>query len=248
MTSTTSHAKTGSSNRPWVELEQPKPPRVDDEYRYYDHRPPRESERCAYWLRQIQRGWRPNRRLRTESRDAVAFWLGVYVWEYRHRILPALEQADSADAVERAFDGMRAILRPRRTAPGAIQMTPQLRDFLNVTTGRITEPPAVEVDVAGRTYPGAGLRWETTGHRTGPPDEPGWAVTHGWTVEFDTQAPPERSEDSVSVTIRCEGYTLTGRCTMRRSVTMPPGWYRVTLRGVDQLEVVPGQMEVVDGG
>lgn len=41
-------AKTGSEGGRWVELERPKPPKVNDMYRFWSHQP---------WLRQIQRGW-----------------------------------------------------------------------------------------------------------------------------------------------------------------------------------------------
>lgn len=82
--------KTGGQNTTWVDLERPKPPRVDDHYRYWSEPPPERSERCAYWLRQIDRGWRPNRFLRRECCDCSAEWYGVYVWEYLNEISPRL--------------------------------------------------------------------------------------------------------------------------------------------------------------
>jgi hypothetical protein len=66
-----------------VQLDQ-KPPAVDDIYRYWSDQPPDRSERCAYWLAQIDKGWLPNKRLRAECRDCSASILGVYLWEYLH--------------------------------------------------------------------------------------------------------------------------------------------------------------------
>lgn len=85
--------RTGGWGAAWVELEKPKPPKVDDEYRYWVDAPPEASERCRYWLRQIDRGWRPNCRIRREGYDGAADWYGVYVWEYIHLIGPRLMQA-----------------------------------------------------------------------------------------------------------------------------------------------------------
>lgn len=82
--------KTGGQNTAWVELEKPKPARVDDRYRYWSDAPPELSPRCLYWLRQIERGWRPNRRIGGEGYDAAAEWYGVYIWEYLNALLPAL--------------------------------------------------------------------------------------------------------------------------------------------------------------
>ena len=86
-----SRAKTSSYGRPWVLLEQPKPEQVADCYAFWGDPPPVESERCRYWMRQIERGWRPNRRLRAEGYACSAHWYGVYIWEYLNRIAPALE-------------------------------------------------------------------------------------------------------------------------------------------------------------
>lgn len=77
-------AKTGGGGGRWVTLEQPKPPKVDDHYRYWGEPPPEMSERCRYWMRQIERGWRPNRKIAGENYDTQAEWYGVYIWELNH--------------------------------------------------------------------------------------------------------------------------------------------------------------------
>jgi hypothetical protein len=76
-----------------VELERPKPPRVDDHYRFWGSPPPELSERCRYWLRQIERGWLPNRRISGEGYDASAEWYGIYIWELTEQIWPAIAHA-----------------------------------------------------------------------------------------------------------------------------------------------------------
>lgn len=81
---------TGSHGRPWVTLEHPRPPAVPDPYAYWSTPPPTMSPRCAYWLRQIDAGWLPNRRWRRHGRDVAADLFGVWLWEYLHVIAPAL--------------------------------------------------------------------------------------------------------------------------------------------------------------
>ena len=92
-------SKTGGMGGEWVEIEKPRPPAVADHYRYWGEAPPERSERCAYWLRQIARGWLPNKRLRAEGYDTSAEMYGVYIWEYLHEIQPAVRQMadDMAD-------------------------------------------------------------------------------------------------------------------------------------------------------
>lgn len=85
--------KTGALGRPWVALERPKPPAVEDHYAYWGDPPPVRSDRCAYWLRQIERGWLPNRNWRREGYDAASEVLyGVYIWEYLNEIGPAISE------------------------------------------------------------------------------------------------------------------------------------------------------------
>lgn len=85
-------AKTGTDGRPWIELESPKPPCVRDKYEYWTLPPPEPSERLTYWMRQIERGWRPSRRVGGMSYDSSAGWFGVYLWEYLNVIYPALRE------------------------------------------------------------------------------------------------------------------------------------------------------------
>lgn len=81
--------KTSASCGPWITLD-PKPPKVNDRYRYWVERPPALSSRCVYWVRQIMRGWRPNRRLSCLGYDEKAGWFGVYIWELLNVLGPLL--------------------------------------------------------------------------------------------------------------------------------------------------------------
>jgi hypothetical protein len=82
--------RTGGWNTRWVELEKPKPPRVEDRYRYWTDPPETASDRCRYWLRQIDRGWRPNRQISGHGYDGSAEWYGIYIWEYLYLVAPRL--------------------------------------------------------------------------------------------------------------------------------------------------------------
>ena len=62
-----------------------------DRYLYWSDPPPARSERCVYWLDRIAEGWLPNRRIRNMGYDEAAEWYGVYIWEYWHEILPAVQ-------------------------------------------------------------------------------------------------------------------------------------------------------------
>jgi hypothetical protein len=84
--------KTGGWSTRWVELEKPKPPPVADRYLYWTHPPEEPSERCRYWLRQIDRGWRPNHAISTMGYDEGAGWYGVYIWEYLYLVAPRLAE------------------------------------------------------------------------------------------------------------------------------------------------------------
>ena len=82
-------AKTGGMGTAWVALP-PKPPRVADHYAYWNESPPERSERCAYWVEQLERGWMPSKYIRREGYDASAAWFGVYIWEYLNVISPMI--------------------------------------------------------------------------------------------------------------------------------------------------------------
>ena len=94
----TPEGRTGSEGRLWVDLEHPKPVPVADRYTYWTIAPPRLSESCEYWVRQIELGWLPNRRISTYGYDTSAAWYGVYVWEYLHVIYPLVESKREAIA------------------------------------------------------------------------------------------------------------------------------------------------------
>ena len=84
--------KTGGGGGTWITIDKPKPPPVNDRYRYWTQPPPEPSPRCRYWLRQIRRGWRPSRRITIDSYDGQAAWYGVYIWELLQVIWPALRE------------------------------------------------------------------------------------------------------------------------------------------------------------
>jgi hypothetical protein len=81
-------AKTGGLAGAWVPLDRPKPTPVADRYLYWLEQPPRLSDRCTYWVRQFEAGFRPNKWVRRESYDSAAEWYGVYIWEYQNVIAP----------------------------------------------------------------------------------------------------------------------------------------------------------------
>lgn len=82
-------AKTGGWDTTWIALENPKPPKVTDYYAYRGAPPAHRSKRCAYWLRQIKRGWRPPIRITRMGREGAS-WYGVYLWEYLNVLRPAM--------------------------------------------------------------------------------------------------------------------------------------------------------------
>lgn len=84
--------KTGSGNRRWMILERPKPAKVSDAEEYWLFAPSQLSARCAYWVRQIERGWLPNRRIVREGYQNGADWYGVYIWEYLNVLDPLVTQ------------------------------------------------------------------------------------------------------------------------------------------------------------
>lgn len=86
--------RTGSGGRPWVQVERPKPPPVEDRYLYWSDPPHAVSLRCLYWARQIDRGWLPNRRIGSYGYDTSAGWYGVYIWEYLNILFPLIQSKE----------------------------------------------------------------------------------------------------------------------------------------------------------
>ncbi|MCQ4148697.1 hypothetical protein [Rhodococcus qingshengii] len=80
--------KTGSGSRPWVVLDSPRPLPVVEVEDWWIDAPPQLSTRCEYWVRQIVRGWLPNRRIAGEGYYSSAIWYGVWIWEYLNVIYP----------------------------------------------------------------------------------------------------------------------------------------------------------------
>lgn len=84
--------KTGGWGGPWIELERPKPPPVRNHYDFWGDPPDERSARCAWWVRQIDRGWRPNRAIESHCYDCSAQWYGIWIWEYVNVIAPKLDE------------------------------------------------------------------------------------------------------------------------------------------------------------
>jgi hypothetical protein len=77
-----------------VTYERPaKPPKVDDHYRYWGKAPPERSPRCQYWVDQIKRGWKRNRRIGMMGYDEGSEWFGVYIWEYQNVLMPLMAES-----------------------------------------------------------------------------------------------------------------------------------------------------------
>jgi len=67
-----------------------KPPKVENVEDYWVDKPPEISLRCLWWLARIEKGFTPNRRLRSFGREEAAEFYGVYIWEYLNLIHPAM--------------------------------------------------------------------------------------------------------------------------------------------------------------
>lgn len=57
-----------------------------------EERPGMPSMRLGWWLEYVSRGWRPDGRLRTLGYLDAAKWFGVYVWEFRNVLVPAMRE------------------------------------------------------------------------------------------------------------------------------------------------------------
>ncbi len=73
----------------------PAPPRVSDVEEHWARPPQEMSARCAWWLKRIDEGWRPGRRLRTLGYYSSAEYYGVYIWEYLRAIRPLLQREEN---------------------------------------------------------------------------------------------------------------------------------------------------------
>ena len=63
---------------------------------YWLKPPPVRSSGCAKWLKKIEAGWKPNRRIGSMGYYEAAEFYGVFIWEYINEIRPALEVADAS--------------------------------------------------------------------------------------------------------------------------------------------------------
>jgi hypothetical protein len=68
------------------------PKRVENVEEYWTKPPPERSPRCWYWLKQIENGWRPNKRVRSMGYHERADFYGVWIWESINVIDPKLEE------------------------------------------------------------------------------------------------------------------------------------------------------------
>lgn len=59
---------------------------------YWLDPPPEPSLRLAHWVRKIESGWMPNRRIRGMGYAERAEFFGVYYWEYFNVIYPMIEE------------------------------------------------------------------------------------------------------------------------------------------------------------
>jgi hypothetical protein len=69
-----------------------------DIYAYWQEPPPERTARCEAWLARIAGGWRPNKRVGKMGYAEASEFFGVYIWEYRNVIRPALDVADARPA------------------------------------------------------------------------------------------------------------------------------------------------------
>lgn len=93
----TRHKKTGGGGGRWVVFDSIRPPAVKDHYSNHTEASGELSERCKWWLHQIDRGWRPNRRMLNCCWDCNSERLGVYAWEYMGPICVALKNGRFGD-------------------------------------------------------------------------------------------------------------------------------------------------------
>ena len=86
-----SRGLTGGDGRKWVQLDKPKPPRVQLPP-WEGHDPGPLSPRCLYWVTQIGRGWLPNRRISSMGYSGATDWFGVTTWEYLNVLTPLIAE------------------------------------------------------------------------------------------------------------------------------------------------------------
>ncbi len=68
-----------------------RPRAVEDVEQFWIEPPLFRSSRCEWWVKKIEAGWRPNRRISMMGYYESARFFGVFIWEYLHVIAPMLE-------------------------------------------------------------------------------------------------------------------------------------------------------------
>lgn len=63
-----------------------------DVTKYWQTAPPEPSPSLGKWLKKIEAGWSPNRRISGMGYYSAAEWYNVYIWEYFHVLRPAIKK------------------------------------------------------------------------------------------------------------------------------------------------------------
>lgn len=66
------------------------PPRVDNVEAYWGQLPEQPSERLKFWIKQVENGWLPNRRISTMGYYESAEFYGIYIEEYLTILSPII--------------------------------------------------------------------------------------------------------------------------------------------------------------
>lgn len=58
---------------------------------YWTNPPPKPSNNLNLWITKIEKGWKPNRRIRKLGYYQAALFFKVYIWEYLNILFPKLQ-------------------------------------------------------------------------------------------------------------------------------------------------------------
>lgn len=79
-----------------------KPPAVEDVEAYWSNPPMVPSDRCIWWVKQIENGWYPNRRINQLGYYLSAEFYGVYIYEYINVLSPLIEKVRTIKEMRKA--------------------------------------------------------------------------------------------------------------------------------------------------